>query len=142
MIALLPAAGPAPSVASGGDVFALAERRLAWLDQRQRVLAQNIANVNTPDYVPRDVTPFGRLVSGALLAPARTDARHLAGAGADAGGAVAAEIPAERAPDGNAVGLDTELEKVAQDESDAAVAGNLWKTTMGLYLAALGRGGS
>ena len=31
-----------------GGVFDLAEQRLAWLDQRQRMLAQNVANANTP----------------------------------------------------------------------------------------------
>ena len=31
-------------------LFDLAERRLAWTDQRRGVLAQNIANANTPGY--------------------------------------------------------------------------------------------
>lgn len=140
MLAMALPSGSTAAHTAGGDVFALAERRLAWIEQRQRVLAQNIANVDTPDYVARDITPFARLLNGAAVVPARTDPAHLAGASATAG--TAPIIPEERAPDGNAVGLDTQLEKVAQDESDAAVAGNLWKTTMGLYLAALGRGGN
>ena len=31
-------------------LFALAEQRLAWTDQRQAVLAQNIANASMPGY--------------------------------------------------------------------------------------------
>ncbi len=42
----------------GGDFFALAARRLDYIDQRQRVLAQNIANANTPNYQARDLSPF------------------------------------------------------------------------------------
>jgi hypothetical protein len=33
------------------------------------------------------------------------------------------------------------LTKVADDETTAALTGNLWKTYMGMYLTALGRGG-
>ena len=38
-------------------LFDLAERRLAWADRRQAVLAQNIANANTPGYKPHDLHP-------------------------------------------------------------------------------------
>src|SRR5262249_23723863 len=39
-------------------LFDLAERRLAWATRRQSVLAQNIANANTPGYKPHDLRPF------------------------------------------------------------------------------------
>ncbi|RYG11762.1 MAG: flagellar biosynthesis protein FlgB, partial [Caulobacteraceae bacterium] len=29
--------------------------RLSWLDERQRVIAQNVANADTPGYVGRDL---------------------------------------------------------------------------------------
>jgi flagellar basal-body rod protein FlgB len=35
------------------DLFNLAEQRLAWADRRQAVLAQNVANANTPGYKPQ-----------------------------------------------------------------------------------------
>ena len=41
----------------------LAERRLAWLENRQRVLAQNIANADTPGYQPRDLRPFAETLA-------------------------------------------------------------------------------
>jgi len=119
------------------DVFALAERRLEWIDQRQRVLAQNIANADTPDYQAHDLSPFEKLLSNAPITPSLTNPRHMRGLLQDA--ALTRVLPAERAPDGNAVSVENELTKVADDETNAALVGNLWKSYMGLYLNALGR---
>ena len=125
-------------MAIGTDMFALAERRLAYIDQRQRVLAQNIANANTPDYQARDLTPFEKmLLQTRPVTPVLTDPRHLQGRVQEV--AYARTVPEERAPDGNAVNIETELTKVADDETNAALAGNLWKSYMGLYLSALGK---
>ncbi|MFD2739572.1 flagellar basal body rod protein FlgB [Sulfitobacter aestuarii] len=38
--------------------FQTASQRLTWLSQRQAVLAENIANADTPDYKARDVQSF------------------------------------------------------------------------------------
>ena len=126
--------------AGGGDFFSLASRRLAYIDQRQHVLARNIANADTPDYRPTDLSPFAALLDGAAVSPVRTNALHLAGSLDGAASAVAAK-PSERAVDGNAVNVESQLTKVADDETSAALVGNLWKTTMGMYMTALGRGG-
>ena len=36
-------------------VLNLLTTRMNWLNERQRVLAQNVANADTPDYVARDL---------------------------------------------------------------------------------------
>ena len=36
------------------NIFAVLGKRMDWLSQRQTVLAENIANFDTPDYVPQD----------------------------------------------------------------------------------------
>ena len=58
--------------------IALAETRLRWLDARQRVLAQNVANADTPGYRPSDMRPFAQALAGAQGVMAQTDPRHLA----------------------------------------------------------------
>ena len=121
------------------DLFALAERRLEWIDQRQHVLAQNIANADTPDYRARDLTPFEKMLNIAPVVPSLTNPAHLAGLLDLA--SVTRGIPTEKAPDGNAVNVEGELTKVAQDETNNALVGNLWKSYMGLYMSALGHGG-
>ena len=63
-------------------LFDLAERRLAWADQRQAVLAQNIANANTPGFKPHELKPFATTLDDtATVAPVRTQPNHLSGTG-------------------------------------------------------------
>ncbi len=126
-----------PGSSGAGDFFSLAERRLGWLDARQQVLAQNIANANTPDYRPRDLSAFEQVLADRGLGPARTDPGHLGGTLGAA--RLVQTVPSARGPDGNAVDVEDQLTKVADVETQQALVGNLWKSTMNLYLAALGR---
>jgi len=122
------------------DLFALAEQRLEWIDQRQRVVSQNIANADTPDYTARDVKPFDQLVQQQSMSPMVTNSLHMEGTlqGSVQLASLTRELPSERAPDGNAVSVEGELTKVAQNETNAGLVGNLWKTYMGMYMTALG----
>jgi flagellar basal-body rod protein FlgB len=121
-------------------LFDLAERRLAWADRRQAVLAQNIANANTPGFQPHDLKPFAAALDHAnSVTPVRTQPNHLAGT---AGGAAQAELverPRTRAPDGNAVTLDEQLVKVANTETAHALVTTIYKKYLGMFAMALGR---
>jgi flagellar basal-body rod protein FlgB len=118
------------------SLFALADQKLAWLQARQSVLAQNIANTDTPGYRPRDLAPFDTWLRHAGIAPARTDAAHLVGY--STGDSALLQPVSERAPDGNAVGLEDQMTKIADNESAQALVGNLWKTYMNMFMTALG----
>ena len=39
------------------NIFAVLSKRMEWLSQRQKVLAENIANSDTPNFRPRDLNP-------------------------------------------------------------------------------------
>ena len=39
-------------------VFAMLRNRLGYLADRQQMIAQNVANSDTPGYTPRDLRPF------------------------------------------------------------------------------------
>lgn len=119
---------------------ALAEHRLAWLDARQRVLAQNIANADTPAYRPRDLPDFARLLQrqGAqAVGMARTDSRHLATARDPR--ARPDRQATEAAPNGNTVSLDREALKVADTDTAHALTIGLHRRWLGLFRTALGR---
>jgi len=122
------------------DPLKLTERRMAWLEARQRVLAGNIANADTPGYQPRDVRSFASVLAGAGRdAPmAATNARHLASA-SDPTLARPDRSAMDTAPNGNAVSLDKEALKVAETDGAHALAATLHRRYLGLFRTALGR---
>jgi flagellar basal-body rod protein FlgB len=125
----------------GADIglFSMAERKLSWIDTRQKQLSQNIANADTPNYHSRDISTFSTVLDQFDITPTRTSPLHLVGLSSHLPGSKLLE--AERAPDGNAVSLEGEMTKVAQDDTQQALVGNLWKTYMGMFMTALGKSG-
>lgn len=128
------------------NIFDMIGKRMAWLSQRQRVLAQNIANADTPDYVPRDLKDdlFKRILRRQIapVRPKATHHRHMQGT-AIADGPAKIERqkePYETAPSGNAVILEEQLIKVAQAQSDYQMMTNLYRKHMGMLRIALGGG--
>ncbi len=121
-------------------IFDLAQQRLAWTDRRQEVLAQNIANLNTPNWQAKDLKPFAQALAG-VAAPvlARTDPGHLAGTQDGAQSLLTTQVSA-RQPDGNAVSLDDQLTKVADTATSQAIATTLYKKYMSMFSLALGYG--
>ena len=119
---------------------ALAEARLRWLDARQRVLAQNVANADTPGYRPSDVRPFADSLAAAQPAGAlrRTDPRHLTSGEGDARDQRERRLP-ETTMDGNGVALDREALRIADTETAHALAIGLHRRYLGLFRTALGR---
>ncbi len=121
------------------DLLKLTERRMAWLEARQRVLAGNIANADTPGFQPRDVRSFASVLAGAAgPRMAATDPRHLA-APNDPSLARPDRSAPDRAPNGNAVSLDREALKVAETDGAHALAATLHRRYLGLFRTALGR---
>jgi flagellar basal-body rod protein FlgB len=127
-----------PMSNDGMGLFDLAEQRLGWLDRRQGVLAQNIANANTPGYVAKDLQPFAESLARALPELAVTSPMHLTGAGT-VGRTDPRQRPTERAPDGNAVSMDEQLTKVADTDGAQALVTNLYHKYLGLYRTAIGK---
>ena len=128
---------PYSSIMTEIGLFTLAEQRLAWADQRQAVLAQNIANASTPGFQPSDLPPFARaLENAASVAPVRTQPGHLAGT---SGGPLQPVVEKEaHGPDGNGVALDAQLTKVADTETAQSLVTTIYKKYMSLFSLALG----
>jgi flagellar basal-body rod protein FlgB len=120
-------------------LFRLAERRLSWVDQRQEVLAQNIANADTPGYRARDLAPFEASLAAQGVTLARTNPSHLEGSLAASRGRQ--ERGTGKAPDGNAVSMEEQLGKVADTASAQELVTNLYHKYQGLFRTVLGRSG-
>lgn len=126
--------------------FEMINRRLAWLSQRQDVLAENVANVNTPGYKARDLKEpsFAELLcgpdagAGARLAVTRPN--HIGAAIGPAAYKPIADASATPTIDGNAVDIESELMKVSKTGIDYQFAINLYKKQIGMIKTALGRG--
>ncbi len=101
--------------------------RLSWLDERQRVIAQNVANADTPGYVSRDLnqpTDFARaLAEGGGVRMVRTSAMHISPAGASARFESRAAPDSETTLDGNSVVVEEQMLKMAESRMayDAAI---------------------
>src|SRR3954469_12346844 len=103
-------------------IFSMLRTRMNWHQERQRLLAENVANADTPGYRSRDLAPldFGKQVEQASgqLQLALTSPAHLSGSSAPGG------FPAERIakydvrPGGKAVKLEDEMMKVAANQMD------------------------
>ncbi len=120
-------------------LFRLAERRLNWVDQRQAVLAQNVANASTPGYKARDLSSFADALAGQGVSLATTDPGHLTGT---VSGASGREQPSNgKAPNGNTVSMEEQLGKVAETSSTQELVTNLYHKYQGLFRIALGRNG-
>lgn len=123
------------------------KQRMAWLSQRQKVLATNIANADTPGYRPRELRPpaFQALVGAATarVTPATTDPRHLRGAATAEGGprAVEQRTTFETAPAGNAVIIEEQMAKVNETTLSHRLTTELYRKHLGLLKMAVGRGG-
>lgn len=130
---------------TGIPLFALADQRLAWLDRRQNLLSENVANADTPGYKPRDLAPFANSLARAsfAVAPARTDPSHLAGSVAPDTGTAGAQAgdqqSGEQQPDGNAVSLDVQLMRIADTDSAHELVTDLYHTYLGMFRTAIGR---
>ena len=118
-------------------LFHLAERRLAWVDRRQRLLAQNVANANTPGWQARDLAPF----QAALSAPGlvQTQAQHLQPSGRGAG--EASVRPQARSISGNAVSIEEQLGMVADMAGAQELTLNLHRRYAAMMRTAFGRPG-
>ena len=125
------------------SIFSALRTKMHWHQERQRLLAENVANADTPQFRPRDLAPpkFDQPVASApQIALALTSPSHLAGANADA---VRFQIDRaggyETTPAGNAVNLEDEMLKVAANQMDYQTATTLYSRSLGLIKTALGR---
>lgn len=127
-------------------IFSMLRTRLEWAQQRQRVLAENVANSDTPRYRARDLTApkfeeptqvTSAMVSNVALT--RTAENHIGGASLS-GTTFRTEKPNyEVRPTGNAVNLEDEMMKVAATQMEYQAATALYTRSLNLIKTALGK---
>jgi len=135
------------------SLFKTLNQKMTWLNERQKVLAQNLANANTPGYVSKDLkkVSFQSHLNNASSNSGSQSATvmqveepgHIGGG---IGGVSARfEIKQintdylETTPDGNTVDLESELSKMADVQMEYTMATNLYRKHVGMLKTALGR---
>lgn len=119
--------------------------KMDYLSQRQRIIAQNVANADTPNYRPQDLKPvdFGTVLKGVTQSKGvqmvSTNAMHV-GAGNEVAAAKEAKQKKvyEVAPDGNAVIMEEQMIKSGQTVMDYNLMTSLYQKNVGLIKTALG----
>lgn len=127
------------------SIFSIVKKRMAWLGHRQEVLAQNIANSDTPGYKARDLKAFKfkDLVrrENAGLSMSTTEKSHLGGQRKRVRDFAETEDrkPYETSPNGNSVVLEEQMAKMSENSISYSLASELYKKHMGMIRMALGR---
>lgn len=128
-------------------LFTALGAKMKWHQTRQGLLAENVANAETPGYRGRDLKAFGfeehmRNVSTGRIATAATNPAHIVSEGTDADGFGPRLINSfEVTPEGNGVTLEDEMMKVTTNQMDFQTVTALYTRSVRLLRTALGRQG-
>ena len=98
----------------------LAAQKMQYLTERQKVLATNVANANTPGYLPKDLKePDFASVLQQNLPMAVTNSKHIGGIGADMKGRLYTPKPTTALTiDGNGVVIEDQLNEISKDKGE------------------------
>ena len=126
-------------------LFSILTNRMSWLSSRQSVLAENVANAGTPEYVARDLKPmdFANMLANHVPVPtlATTNVRHIAVRTTPEGGGSYSEQDAlgdGGTPTGNVVSLEQEMIKLSDTQIQYQTATNIYQKAVGMFRTALG----
>jgi flagellar basal-body rod protein FlgB len=124
-------------------ILSMLRSRMEWHQERQRVLAENVANADTPNYRPLDLAPpnFQEALTAQPVTLARDNPGHIAADGGNEGFSAQNEPHYEVRPGGNAVNHEDEMMRVASNQMDFDAAANLYSRSLALIKLAAGGGG-
>jgi flagellar basal-body rod protein FlgB len=136
-----------------GDIplFAMLKSRLGYLSERQRTIAENVANADTPGYQARDLKAFSfeahvKAASSSGIAPAGTLAMtqpgHMEPPGVSEGVETAKSPDSEETLDGNHVVLEDEMIKLTDARMDYDAAIGFYQQSLNMLKTAVRRPGS
>jgi flagellar basal-body rod protein FlgB len=124
-------------------LFSMLRSRMQWHQERQRLLSENVANADTPNFRPRDLAPLQFDRTGPVLTAIgleRTKPGHFASSEASS-----SQFQSSRSAgfqvrtSGGGVNLEDEMIKVAANQMDYQAATTLYTRSLGLIKTALGK---
>jgi flagellar basal-body rod protein FlgB len=126
-------------------LFSALTDKMKWHQTRQGLLAENVANAETPGYRGRDLKAYGfqdhmRAMSVASIATTATNPGHIvkASGGGEAFGSRQLNN-FEITPEGNGVTLEDEMMKVTANQMDYSAVTAIYSRSIRIIKTALGR---
>lgn len=106
------------------ELTRMAQGLASHAGQRMGLIAQNVAQADTPGYKARDLPPFAELYDAGKTAEAEP---------------VILSLPND--PNGNTVGLDDQMRRMVETRQSHEMALAIYRSTSAVLRLALGRGG-
>ncbi len=119
--------------------------KMRWHQTRQTLLAENVANAETPGYRGKDLKAFTiedrrQALSTATMSTATTQPGHISVSGGEPGGFGTRSLNNfEITPEGNGITLEDEMMKVASNQVDYQTITALYTRSLKLIRTALGK---
>ena len=126
-------------------ILSMLRTRMQWQQARQEVLAENVANADTPNYQARDLVPpdfSSQLSRVSSVDLAVTHSNHIAGQGGGSGDSTFAtdsDARYEIRPRGNGVSHEDEMMKLGNNQMDYEAVTAMYTHSLGLIKIALDR---
>lgn len=122
------------------ETLKMAESLIAHGTKRQKLIATNVANADTPGFLAMDLASFGASYQSApQIAMRTTRANHLAGTNWGMGAPRRISTDGEPAPNGNTVSLEDEVFRIADARREFDLAVSITKSTYSLMRTSIGR---
>jgi flagellar basal-body rod protein FlgB len=125
------------------SLFSMLRSRMQWHQERQRVLAQNVANADIPNFKPKDLAPLKFERTDATSQPVglqRTQSAHIASDSGAAGQSQTDRLGTYAVrQSGSSVHLEDEMIKVAANQMDYQAATTLYSRSLNLIKTAIGK---
>ena len=130
-------------------MFGLIRQRMNWLNQRQEVIAQNVANADTPDYLAHDLKAFdfksvirqsqpkSKQVTVAITKPTHFPGSR--GQSSNSFKEINVRRPYETAPGGNQVVLEEQMIKMNEVVTNHNLITQIYRKQLAMFRAVTGR---
>jgi flagellar basal-body rod protein FlgB len=121
-------------------LFSMLKSKMSYVNARQQLIAQNVANADTPDYMPQDLKPFSftAMTQAAASDATVTQPGQLPlGASTKSGPLKPIDAPdTEARIDGNQVVLEDQMNKLTEARIDYVTAVDLYQQSMSMITTA------
>jgi len=129
------------------SLFNAVEARLKWASKRQALIAENIANADTPGFKAKDLKPIDfksvlkNTSSSGASTMATTDSHHIMPARSSGGFKMDVSKSTGTSLSGNSVDLEQESIKMALTRDQHTLASTVYRKYTDMLKLAIGKGG-